>query len=188
MQDIYDGPRPYRAINALTVSDGVIVRRSATTGIPERATVTTEPRESATALGVWEVGIRRDGDDHDTELWRTEESHVELDNDLPVAWTDLPTFPGLTVVGEFDFYDGPAEADITGVWRDDTTGQLYRADDWVGDSDVPHEETTREDLVPCTADELEAYLTKRLERAEWMNDRAPYRAEIAQLMARIRSL
>ncbi len=113
---------------------------------------------------------------------------MELDNDIPTAWTNLTTFPGLTVVGEFDFYDGPAESDVTGVWRDDATGQLYYCDDWTDELDIPHDETTREDLVPCTLDELEAYLTRRLKRAEWMNDHEPYRAEIAQLMEHLRSL
>ncbi|MBF8186342.1 hypothetical protein ITP53_11390 [Nonomuraea sp. K274] len=100
----------------------------------------------------------------------------------------LPELSGLTLVGQIDFYDGPTEADVTGVWRDDAIGQLYFADDCDFEGILAHDAVTREDLFPCTADVLEAYLNERLDGAEWMNAREPYVAEIAELMGRARAL
>ncbi|WP_433235449.1 hypothetical protein ACQPYK_25360 [Streptosporangium sp. CA-135522] len=183
-----------KLITELKVNDRILVPRpKALGGQPQKGTVTSEPHRGS-APGMWGIDVTYDGPiGLDATLWREEDARFELDapakpdpKDERMPYPFLPELPGLTAVGEIDFFDGPAEADVTGVWRDDATGQLYYADDWVGSWPAPHADVTREDLTEITADELQVYLNKRLDDAEWMNGREPYVAEIAELMDRVR--
>ncbi|MDP9843288.1 hypothetical protein [Streptosporangium lutulentum] len=102
---------------------------------------------------------------------------------------NVPTFPGLTLLGQASFSCRTDEADVTGVWRNDNTGKLYYADDcdaeWMP---VPNDDLTREDLIPCTVDELQAHLDKRLNSAEWIDDRATFADAISALMDTVRKV
>jgi len=188
MTDTLATERPWKTIDELAIGDRIVVRRNSTTNLPQRATVATTPREVGDT-GDWAWQVRYDGQDTTTIIERCETALVELDNDIPGAWIDLPAFPGLTVVGQFDVHDGPDESNVLGIWRDDATGQLYCTYASTGDAEVfSDDEISAQDLYRCTADELEMLLHRHLEQSEWMNDPAPYRAEIAQLVARIRSL
>ncbi|MEV4749040.1 hypothetical protein AB0K21_21900 [Streptosporangium sp. NPDC049248] len=122
-----------------------------------------------------------------TMLWLDNNVPVPASNDVPaqVCTLMLPTFPGLTLLGQIDFYDGPESCDITGVWRNDTTGRLYHGDEWAGLS-LTVDPLTSEDLIPCTPNELEAHLNMRLNAAEWMNDRAPFAQAVTTLMDTVR--
>lgn len=101
----------------------------------------------------------------------------------------LPKLPGLTAVDEIQFSLDTHEDDATAVWRDDTTGQLYYADDACC-CRATFDDFIRGDLAACTADELQAHLDKRLAN-DFVGDdktRAETAAEVAALMARIRAL
>lgn len=98
----------------------------------------------------------------------------------------LTELPGLVALDEIDFHCGPAEYDVTAMWRDDATGQLYYADD--AGYDAPFDDGAPE-LIACTADELRAHLGKRL--AKDFDGSASAAAEcaqeIAELMTRVRT-
>lgn len=99
---------------------------------------------------------------------------------------NVPDFPGMTTIGQVSFSCRTDEADVTGVWRD-ATG-LYYADDYDAEwLPVANDDLTVDDLIECTDDELETHLNKRLNDAEWIDDRAPYAAAIANLMDVVRN-
>src|SRR5690606_41680221 len=116
MTDTLATERPWKTIDELAIGDRIVVRRNSTTNLPQRATVATTPREVGNT-GDWAWQVRYDGQDTTTTIQRCETAEVELDNDIPGAWIDLPALPGLTVVGQFDVHDGPDASDSLGIGR-----------------------------------------------------------------------
>lgn len=73
-----------------------------------------------------------------------------------------PAMHGLETVGDCDFSSGEYEFNMTAVWRNPATGQLYYADDAGCSCPSPFENITRIDqLTPATRHEILAHLSKR---------------------------
>ena len=75
---------------------------------------------------------------------------------------------GLDYIGDVEWDDEPYQFNMTAVWRDPQTGQIYWADDSGCSCPSPFEDVkSRDDLTAGTADELDAYLKWQLEHARY---------------------
>jgi hypothetical protein len=95
-----------------------------------------------------------------------------------------PQKHGLEAIGDIEWDDEAYSFNMTAVWRDPQTGQLYWADDSGCSCPSPFEDSrSRDDLTTGTADELDAHLKGQLELAA---DREAA-GQVADLLLRIRS-
>lgn len=97
---------------------------------------------------------------------------------------------GLEMVGEVEWDDEAYSFNLTAVWRDPQTGQLYWADDAGCSCPSPFEDASgRESLTAGTSDELGAHLAaqlKNISESEWRASEAPRAGgEVADLMLRV---
>ena len=95
-----------------------------------------------------------------------------------------PAKHGLEYVGDIEWDDEAYSFNMTGVWRDPASGQLYWADDSGCSCPSPFEDINgREGLTAGTADELDAHLKEQLEHAQARDDAS---GAVADLMLRIK--
>lgn len=73
-----------------------------------------------------------------------------------------PQMYGLELVGTVDWTDEPYEFDMTAVWRDPQTGDLFYADDSGCSCPIPFEDVTRETMTgPVNRHDVLAHLVER---------------------------
>jgi hypothetical protein len=90
---------------------------------------------------------------------------------------------GLEIVGSVEWEDEPYQFNMTAVWRDRETGQLYWADDSGCSCPSPFEEfTSRDSLTAGTAAELDARLSAAL-----AGTASRSAAEVADLMLKVKT-
>lgn len=96
-----------------------------------------------------------------------------------------PAEHGLEIVGDIEWDDEAYSFNMTAVWRDPQTGQLYWADDSGCSCPSPFEDVrSRADLTAGTTDELDAHLKGQLEHARARDDAS---GAVADLMLRLKA-
>jgi hypothetical protein len=94
-----------------------------------------------------------------------------------------PEKHGLETLGDVEWDDEDYQFNITAVWRDKETGQIYWADDSGCSCPSPFEDyRDRDQLTAGSADELDAHLKGNLEGA--LNGAAA--GQVADLMLRVK--
>lgn len=170
-----------KRITAFTPGDELYIPHLLERGVKQIATVINEAIPGGDA-GTWGLLVTYAGNAN-LMVWHNDDEEIEMP--APAGGAASPTLmgqaykqcitaiPGLATLGGIDFSNDPHDYYMTGVWRDDTTGQLYYGDECGCCSD-PFYGFARADLTACTTLELITHLTQRLGRSDIKQDSAAW--------------